>query len=264
MPTVDPAELLALATTTANEAATLIHQGRAGGLRSVSTKSTGTDMVTEFDHASESLIVAALRAGRPDDAIVGEEGSDHGGTSGISWLVDPIDGTTNYLYALPGYAVSIAAADDEGPLIGVVAIPTLGEVFSAVRGGGAFLDGHRIRASAKTDVATALLATGFSYDPATRVRQAGVVGRLIGSVRDIRRFGAASADLCYVACGRVDAYFERGLGPWDMAAGVLIAREAGAVTTDFAGGPVVPDQVLAAAPGIHAAMVELLAKAGAD
>jgi len=259
----DPAVLLALATAAATEAAALIHTGRASGLHAVATKSTGTDMVTEYDHAAEALIASTLRATRPDDAIVGEEGTADTGTTGIRWFVDPIDGTTNFLYALPGYSVSLAAADAAGPLVGVVAIPTLGEVFTAVRRGGAFLNGHPIRVSAATQTATALVATGFAYDATTRVGQMEVLGRMIDKVRDIRRFGACSADLCYVACGRVDAYFERGLMPWDIAAGVLIAQEAGAVVTDFSGGPAGPAQVLAAAPGIHAALLGLLREAGA-
>jgi myo-inositol-1(or 4)-monophosphatase len=264
MADVDPFELLALAERLARAAAHLVFDGRAAGLSDVTTKSSGTDMVTEFDHASEALVVGGLREARPDDAVIGEEGTDDEGTSGISWLVDPIDGTTNFLYALPGYAVSIGARDGEGALLGVVAVPVLGEVFTAVRGHGAFCNGVRVRASDKADLATALVGTGFGYQPTKRVRQADVLTRVIGRVRDVRRFGAASTDLCFVACGRLDAYYESGLGPWDMAAGELIAREAGAVTSDFVGGPARPGQVVAAAPGVHADLLALLAEAGAD
>lgn len=263
MADVDPFELLALAERLARAAGRLVLEGRAEGLDDVGTKSTGTDMVTEYDRASEALVVEGLREARPDDAIVGEEGTDDLGSSGITWFVDPIDGTTNYLYALPGYAVSIGACDVEGSLVGVVAIPVLGEVFTAVRGHGAFCGGARIRASAKADLATALVGTGFAYEPATRVRQAEALTKVIGRVRDVRRLGAAATDLCFVACGRLDAYYERGLGPWDMVAGELIAREAGAVTSDFGGGPARPGQIVAAAPGIHAALLDLLAEAGA-
>lgn len=264
MVTVDPFELLALAERLAVEAGALVRAGRARGLDDVGTKSTGTDMVTEHDRASEALIVGGLRAARPGDAVVGEEGTDARGTTGVSWLVDPIDGTTNFLYALPGYAVSIAAADEHGTLVGVVHLPVLGEVFTAVRGHGARLGGRPIRVAEATDLSTALVATGFGYEAERRVRQAEALSRVIGQVRDIRRLGAASADLCYVACGRVDAYFEVGLGPWDMAAGELVAREAGAITSDFRGGPPRAHHgVVAAAPGIHAALLELLAAAGA-
>ncbi len=259
----EPAELVALARRLAVEAGALVREGRNQGLRDVTTKSTATDMVTEYDHQSEALIVAGLLAARPDDAIVGEEGANRAGTSGVQWLIDPIDGTTNFLYGLPGYAVSIAALDREGLLAGVVHVPALGETFHAGRGEGAFLDDRPIHCSTGTVLATALVATGFNYDPALRVRQMRALAGVIGRIRDVRRFGAASVDLCHVACGRVDAYYERGLGPWDLAAGELIAREAGAIVTDFDGGPPEPGSVVAAAPGVHAALLALLADAGA-
>jgi fructose-1,6-bisphosphatase/inositol monophosphatase family enzyme len=263
MPTPSPLELLAIAERLARSAGALVHRGRAGGVGEVATKSSDTDVVTAFDRAAEALIVGALRAERPNDGIVGEEGTAQPGTSGVEWFIDPIDGTTNFLYALPGYAVSIAARDAAGLAAAAVAVPTFGEVFTAARGHGAFLDGRPLRPSATADPATALVATGFSYQAATREQQAAAVARLIGEVRDIRRFGAAAVDLCSVAAGRVDAYFEAGLNPWDLAAGELIAREAGAVVTDFAGRPPHPGQVLASTPGLHAAMVDLLARAGA-
>jgi len=258
-----PAELVALARRLAVEAGTLVRDGREGGLHDVTTKSTATDMVTEFDRRSETLIVEGLLAARPDDAIIGEEGANRPGTSGVQWLIDPIDGTTNFLYGLPGYAVSIAALDGDGLLAGVVHVPALGETFHAGRGGGAFLDDRPIRCSDATMLATALIATGFSYDPGLRVRQTGALTAVIGRIRDVRRYGAASVDLCHVACGRVDAYYERGLGPWDLAAGELIARESGALVTDFDGGTAQPGAVVAAAPGIHGPLLDLLAEAGA-
>ena len=258
----DAAALVDLARTLAETAGRVVREGRRGGLNEVGTKTTRTDMVTEFDRLSESLIVDGIRAARPADAIVGEEGSQHAGTSGVEWLIDPIDGTTNFLYGLPGYAVSIAARDDDGLLAGVVHVPSQGETFHATRGGGAFLGDEPIRCSAARDLATALVATGFAYDPAMRVRQATVLTEVLGRIRDIRRFGSAAVDLCHVACGRVDAYYERGLAPWDMAAGELIAREAGAVVTGFAGGSPPPGEVVAAPAAVHGPLLALLAAAG--
>jgi myo-inositol-1(or 4)-monophosphatase len=259
----DAAELVALARRLAVEAGALVREGRRQGLHDVSTKTSTTDMVTEYDRQSEALIVSGLLAARPDDGIVGEEGAQHAGTSGVQWLIDPIDGTTNFLYGLPGYAISIAALDPDGLLAGVVHVPALGETFHAGRGGGAYLDDRPIRCSGGDVLATALVATGFSYDPGLRVRQTTALTRVIGRIRDIRRFGAAAVDLCHVACGRVDAYYERGLGPWDLAAGELIAREAGALVTGFDGDAPRPGAVVAATPGIHAELLALLASADA-
>jgi myo-inositol-1(or 4)-monophosphatase len=215
-------------------------------------------MVTEFDRASERLIVERLAAARPDDAIVGEEGTATHGTTGVHWLIDPIDGTTNFLYDLPGYAVSIAAADADGALVGAVYIPALDELFAARRGGGATLDGVPISCGQLSLASSALVGTGFSYLPERRTAQAERVARLIPHVRDIRRLGAASVDLCFVAAGRLDAYFEEHLGPWDLAAGELIAREAGCRTGDFSSGPARPEQVLVANPTLFPALSELI------
>lgn len=214
------------------------------------TKSSATDLVTAFDQAAERLIVAGIRGARPDDAIVGEEGTDHPGTSGISWFVDPIDGTTNFVYDLPPWSTSIAAADADGMLAAAVYVPVLGELFAATRGGGATLDGRRIGCSDRDDLALALVATGFAYDAGRRRQQAAIVTDLIGRVRDIRRLGSAAIDLCYAAAGRYDAYFETGLNPWDAAAGELIARESGCRTGDHHGGPPVPGELLVATPAI--------------
>ena len=191
------------------------------------TKSSTTDLVTVHDRAAEEAIVAGLGAARPDDAIVGEEGTNRAGTSGISWFVDPIDGTTNFVYDLPLWSTSIAATDAEGALVGAVYAPALGELFAAARGRGATLDGRPIGCSDRTEVALALVGTGFSYLPERRRQQAALVAEVIGAVRDVRRLGSAALDLCFVAAGRYDAYFETGLNSWDAAAGELIAREAG-------------------------------------
>ena len=224
------------------------------------TKSTPTDPVTEFDRAAEALIVDTLRTRRPHDSIVGEEGSGHVGSSGLEWHVDPIDGTVNFVYDLPAWCTSVAVVDRNGSLAGAVYVPTTDELFTAARGGGATHNGAPIRCSSATDLAAALVGTGFSYAPATRAVQADRLAAMLPRVRDIRRFGSAALDLCMVACGRLDAYFEEHLNSWDLAAGVLIAAEAGAATSNFAGGAADTGSVVAAAPAIHAALLELLAR----
>jgi len=195
---------------------------------------------------------------------VGEEGTDVTGTTGVCWIVDPLDGTTNFLYGLPGFGVSIAAEVDGTVVAGVVLDAVRGELFAATLGGGATRNGTSIHASAATDLSLALVATGFSYDATRRARQAAVLVEVLPHVRDIRRFGAAAVDLCSVACGRVDGYYERWLAPWDLAAGGLIAREAGAVVTDFDGGPARAGAVVAAPPAIAPALRDLLITARAQ
>ena len=261
------AELRDLAVAIAREAGDMAAAGRRSGNLAIETKSTATDVVTEWDRASEALIVRRIRESRPDDGIVGEEGTSTSGTSGVSWLVDPIDGTTNFLYDLPGWNVSIAALDATGAIAGAVYVPRFGELFSAGRGLGARLDdtcGTRVLScSAASSLSTALVATGFSYQPERRTIQAQRVAKLMHEIRDIRRSGAAATDLCSVAAGRVDVYFEEWLGPWDLAAGELIAREAGCRSGDFSGATVRPSEVLVASPGVFDAMSDLLQRAGA-
>jgi myo-inositol-1(or 4)-monophosphatase len=252
-------DLRDLAVRLAIAAGDFVCEGRKHGVKSMSSKSSDTDVVTEFDRASERMIVEGLSAERPDDALVGEEGTDAAGASGVRWLIDPIDGTTNFLYDLPGYAVSIAALVDEGPLAGAVYVPSTGELFTAIAGRGALLNGVPIRCGTTTDLEHALVATGFSYIVDRRHDQGQRFARLISKIRDIRRFGAASTDLCYLAAGRLDVYYEKWLGPWDWAAGELIAREAGCRTGRFDGGPLGHDEVLAANPVLFDQMVELLA-----
>jgi myo-inositol-1(or 4)-monophosphatase len=264
----DPIALRDLAGTLARDAGRLAYAGRraarANGGLGETTKSTGTDIVTKFDRAAESEIVGRLSRTRPDDAIVGEEGTAVTGTSGYSWFVDPIDGTTSFVYDLPTWSCSVAVAHDDTMLAGAVYVPPLDELFDAAVGHGARLNGHPITASAETDLARVLVATGFSYHPNGRQAQAERLARMIASIRDIRRMGSAAIDLCFVAAGRVDVYFEQYLHRWDMAAGELIAREAGAITSDFSGGPAEPSEMLAAAPGVHAAFVDLLAASAHD
>jgi len=254
-------EALVVAKQLARAAGDMALAGRKAGLHNVQTKSTCTDMVTEFDRASEAMIFDGLRTLRPLDSVVGEEGAAHSGTSEITWYIDPIDGTTNFLYALPNWAVSIGAADSSGPLAGVVYIPALNEMFTATRGGGAFLNDQPIHCNDIDTVSQALVCTGFSYSPDARTVQAKRVSRMIHDVRDIRRFGAASIDLCFVACGRLDAYFEENLFPWDIAAGELIAREAGCLSGDFSGGPVRPAELLVSPPKIFEPLSALITAA---
>lgn len=230
------------------------------------SKSSPTDVVTQMDHASEKLIIEMIKAERPQDGILGEEGTSHAGESGLTWVVDPIDGTVNYLYDLPAWSVSIGVVRGEKNLVGVVYAPSLrgGELYRAVRGEGAYCNDRRIRPSRESQLSSALIATGFTYDARQRVRQAAVVSKVIGQVRDIRRWGVASIDLCHVAAGRVDGYFEAGLKPWDLAAGELIAREAGAVVTSLRSERADGSMVLAAPPQLHLPLRELLMKFDAD
>ena len=228
------------------------------------TKSTNTDMVTEMDLWAERYITDALVEARPHDAIVGEEGTRRDGSSGVHWYVDPIDGTTNYLYGHPGYSVSIGASVDGELAVGVVGDPTLGEVFRARRGGGAYRNDVAIRATTRSSLAEALVGTGFGYRSDRRRAQARVLQQVLPEVRDIRRMGGAAIDLCSVACGRLDAYYEYGISPWDIAAGTVIAVESGAMVTDLAGRPTLGPMVVAAGVPLHGDLCTLLRAAGAD
>lgn len=221
----------------------------------INVKSTAVDFATQMDHASEEFIVSTLLAARPDDGIIGEEGSARESQSGITWVIDPLDGTVNYFYGLPGWNVSIAAKDAEGVLVGVVHAPTIGSTWSAVRGGGANLNGQTISCNDPVELDRALLGTGFSYSMQARIHQSAVIHDLIPRVRDIRRNGAAAVDLCQVATGAMDGYFESGLKEWDLAAGGLIAREAGALVTGYSGGEAGEEMVIAAGPRLHAILV---------
>jgi myo-inositol-1(or 4)-monophosphatase len=225
----------------------------------VSTKSSPTDVVTDMDRAAERVILDGLAAVRPDDAIVSEESGEIGGTaSGVTWLIDPLDGTVNYLYGIPHYAVSIAAAVDGELACGVVVDVDRGLTYSATLGGGSQVDGVPIRCSQQTDPALSLVGTGFNYQVELRARQAAALPALLPKVRDIRRAGSAALDLCAVACGQLDAFFEAGMYPWDWAAGGLIAREAGARVDGLAGNPPGRNTTLAANPALFDALHELL------
>ncbi len=260
----DLADLRDLAVDAAQAAGALLRERLTWRRAAVRTKTSGTDMVSEMDHASEALIVQRLLGARPGDGVLAEEGRDRDGDSGVRWVVDPLDGTTNYLYGHAAYGVSIAAEVDGEVQVGVVADPSLDEVFTATKGGGAFLNGQPVAHSGKEDLATALVGTGFSYVPENRRRQAEALVHVLPRVRDIRRAGAASLDLCWVACGRLDAYYEVTLQPWDVAAGVLIASEVGAFVSGVDGGPPSAESVLAAAPGIGPDLLSLLRQARAE
>lgn len=262
------ASLVDLAARLAIEAGHLVHRGRRErGAGDAATKSTATDVVTEFDRMSEAHILRGISAARPHDAVTGEEGSAKSGSSGVSWLVDPIDGTTNFTYGYPGYCVSIAAAVDGITRAGVVYLPATDELFTASLGGGARLDGRVIRCSTTTDLGMTLVATGFSYVPTRRASQGARVAALLPQIRDIRRSGAAASDLCHVAAGRVDAYFEEWLGPWDHAAGSLIAREAGCLVGDIGARAQsdgsVGSGLLVATPGVFDGLRRLIAEVDA-
>jgi myo-inositol-1(or 4)-monophosphatase len=222
------------------------------------TKTTPTDVVTESDTAAEELIRERLLAARPGDGLVGEEGASVSGGSGVEWVVDPIDGTVNYLYGIPQYAVSIAAVVEGRVVAGVVHNPAGAETWTATRGGGAALNGRPVLESGCDRLDRALVATGFGYDPRRRARQADLLRNVVPYVRDIRRAGAASLDLCAVATGRVDAYYERGLKAWDLAAGGLIAEEAGAVVAGLRGAAAGEDLVIAAGPALFTELHDLL------
>ncbi|MGP3534516.1 inositol monophosphatase family protein [Microbacterium sp. RD1] len=258
------AELLDLATDIAREAGELARTRRAEGVTVAATKSALADIVTEADREVEALIRSRVAAARPDDGFLGEESGGSAPDAEITWVVDPIDGTVNYAYGLPAWAVSIAAvAGSADPqeweaLAAVVYAPAIGEVFAAARGSGAFLDGRQIHVNAEVGPAGALVATGFGYDPATHAGTLAQIARVMPIARDLRRGGAASLDLSYVAAGRLDAYYERGLQPWDHAAGALLVTEAGGVVSGAPGGRPGRAMTIAAAPPVYDRLVDLL------
>lgn len=229
-------ELSALAAEIAKEAGELARRRRHEGVHLAATKSTLADIVTEADREVEGLIRARVGAARPDDGFLGEESAAEPGSSGITWVVDPIDGTVNYAYGMPAYNVSIAAVRGTPDpsaweaLAGAVNAPALGEIFTAARGEGAWLGETRLAVTSETP-AGALLATGFGYDPATHDGDIATLRRVMPMARDLRRSGSAALDLAYVAAGRLDGYFERGLSPWDFAAGALLVSEAGGIVS---------------------------------
>ncbi len=256
---MDADELLQLAEQIAREAGELARRRRDEGVRIAATKSALADIVTEADREVEALIRARLTAARPGDGFLGEESGAARGSTDVTWVVDPIDGTVNYAYGIPHYAVSIAAVTGEPDpeqwtaQAGVVFAPAIAELFGGARGSGAWLAGRRLAVSQTTD-AGALVATGFGYDPATHAGDLERVRAVMPLARDLRRAGAASLDLAYVAAGRLDGYFERGLHPWDHAAGALLVTEAGGRVGGAPGGRPGRQMTIAAGPGLYAAL----------
>lgn len=254
--------LLNLATQLAQQAAELQLDALGRARDDVETKSSGTDLVTDVDRACERLIVNGITAARAHDAILGEEGTDRVGSTGVRWIIDPLDGTTNFVYGHPGFGVSVAIEINGRVETGVVVDTMAGDVFSAQRGAGARRNGRVITSSRCTSLPEALIATGFSYQAARRAKQATALVDILPAVRDVRRMGAAAVDLCSVACARIDGYYEVGLAPWDHSAGALIASESGAVVTDLNGGAPSVHGVVAATPGIAEELRVLLLRAG--
>jgi myo-inositol-1(or 4)-monophosphatase len=253
-----------LAVDIACEAGQLAHRLRTEGVHIAATKSALADIVTEADREVEALIRARLAVERPGDGFLGEESGAERGTSGITWVVDPIDGTVNYAYGIPSYAVSIAAVSGEPDprawtaLAGIVFNPASGELFHATKDGGAWLGAERLAVNAEPSPAGALLATGFGYDPATHAPTLERIARVMPVARDLRRIGSASLDLCFVAAGRLDGYFERGLNPWDHAAGALIVEEAGGRVGGVPGGRPGRGMTIAAGATLFDVLVERL------
>jgi myo-inositol-1(or 4)-monophosphatase len=260
----EPAELLTLARAVADEAATLLTSGHRQ-VTVVQTKSSPTDVVTQMDRAAEELIRARIHDARPGDAILGEESGQTGAESAVRWIVDPLDGTVNYLYGLPDWSVSIAAEVEGMVVAGVVCAPLRRSTYTATAGGGAWLHSdlspvpRKLTCSDRPALAQALVGTGFSYQSGQRAVQGELVGRLLPQVRDIRRAGSAALDLCSVAGGQLDAFYESGLYYWDVAAGSLIAREAGAVIGDLRGAQSGEELILAAGPALYGALHDAIA-----
>ena len=257
------AELEHLAIELAEGAAELV-RSRSGASMRVGAKSSATDLVTEVDRATEHWLVEQLAVRRPHDAVLGEEQGGRDGTSGVRWVLDPIDGTVNFVLGLPVYAVSVAAEVAGRVVAGSVANPASGETFHARLGAGAFLGGVRLTGPRDVPLAGAVVGTGFGYDASRRARQGSVVARLLPDVADIRRLGAAALDLCFLAAGRIDAYFEAGLNPWDHAAGGLVATEAGCVVSGLRGRSASQRFYAAAGPGLADDFFALLESVDAD
>ncbi|WP_454044070.1 inositol monophosphatase family protein [Cellulosimicrobium sp. Marseille-Q8652] len=267
---VTVADLRELAERLARAAGELVRTGRPDRVEVASTKSSATDVVTRMDADSEALLRREIAAARPDDAVLGEEEGASSGTSGITWVVDPIDGTVNYLYGVASYAVSVAAV--VGPpdpqewtvLAGAVHSVVDGRTWTAGLGGGATVDGRTLRVAEPATLGQCLVGTGFGYDADRRRAQARVLVEVLPRVRDIRRLGSAAIDLCLVASGELDLYYERGLNPWDMAAGGLVAHEAGAVLTGLRERAADHEMTVAGPPARAAELVRLLEDVGAD
>ena len=256
------AELLEIAIQIANSAGKLLLD-RPTNFQ-MQEKSSALDFATQKDHESEALIVSSIKTLRPGDGIIGEEGSNLKSTTGYTWIIDPIDGTVNYLYGLPGWCISIAVQDEFGTIVGVVHAPSINQTWSARRGEGAFCNGKEIRCNEPVQLNLALVGTGFAYDISARTSQGEFFNTLISKIRDIRRMGACAVDICQVASGSLDAHFEAGVNLWDFAAASLIATESGAKFLAVSG---VPDGekhfVLVAGPSLYEELGrEIIAQGG--
>jgi len=252
------ADLASVALSAARAAAAVLKLGATRAPAGVETKTSATDMVSDVDREAEAAVSRVLSELRPNDGVLGEEGTARDGTTGIRWVVDPLDGTTNFLFGIPQFAVSVAAEVGGLSVVGVVTDPSRDETWAAVQGWGARLNGSPCRvAEGRSTLATALVGTGFGYQATRREWQASVAAKLIPAVRDIRRFGSAALDLCWTAGGRYDAYYEWGLNPWDLAAGALICTESGGRVEALPG-----RLIVAAPPGLFDPLCELLVAAG--
>lgn len=251
-------DLLDLAHDAARAAGGLLLERFHEKARGIGSKSTPTDLVSDADRDSERLLIERLTSARPDDGILSEEGGRERSVSGITWVIDPLDGTVNYLFGIPWWCVSIAAEDQQGALVGVVHDPVRDETFTAERGRGAAVDGRSIHVGQRTEMERALIGTGFAYDARARKIQAEIVARVLPRARDIRRAGSAALDLAALAAGRLDGFYEAPMERWDKAAGVLIVREAGGLVTELAAPYDLSPGVIAANPALHAQLARLV------
>jgi myo-inositol-1(or 4)-monophosphatase len=256
---VEPSSLLDVAIEAARRAGALLTERFGSPARGVQSKSTPTDPVSDADRDAEALVLELIRSRRAGDGVVTEEGAGRDGESEHTWVVDPLDGTVNFLFGIPVWSVSIAVEDRQGAVAGVVFDPNREEIFTAMRGQGALLNDQPIHVSSRRDLSHALVGTGFAYDSRARKIQAGLVSRVLPKVRDIRRSGSAALDLAAVACGRLDAFYEAPMERWDRAAGVLLIREAGGVVTELEAPLGLSPGVVAAGPRVHGALASLVA-----
>ena len=259
----DLSQLLKVAVTAAHDAGRYAQEMSAVGFV-VDNKTDAANLVTDVDRECERRIVEHLLADDPTANIIGEEGADRSGSSPVTWHIDPIDGTSNYVYGQPGYCVSIAASMGGVPTLGVVFDPSHSETFTAIAGQGAFRNNEAISVRKTNELLGAIVATGFAYDRSIRFHQGTVIRDLLAHIGNIRRFGAASLDLCWVGCGRLDAYYEIGLNSWDYMAGALIASEAGAIVDDLRNGPPTSTFTFASTPSIEPQLRQLLVDLNAD
>jgi myo-inositol-1(or 4)-monophosphatase len=254
--------LLDLSMRAAREASELLLDRWHGPARGVDTKSSPTDVVSDADRESERLLIEIIRGERPDDGVIAEETGAEESRSGVTWILDPLDGTVNYLWHIPAWCVSIAVADEHETLVGAVYDPNRDEMFTATKGDGARLNGVPVRVSPRTELETALVGTGFSYVREARELQARRLVRVLPRVRDIRRAGSAALDLSWVACGRLDGLFEAPMETWDKAAGALLVEEAGGVVSELEGPLTLSSGLIAAGPDLHDDLRALVLEGG--